>query len=213
MKKLAAILLAVSFIQQAQAGVDEGFAAYQQKNYAVAIAEFKEAAAKGNAEAQNSLGFMYANGQGVTQNYPEALQWYRRAAEQGDAMAQHNLGIMYDEGRGVTQNYPEALKWYRRAAEQGHAGAQNNLGVMYQYAQGVAANPVLAHALYNLAKSLGNNEKAGENLAKLSASMPSAEITVAQALAAEMSKPGNFLKAMAQAAPPPKPAAPRRKKQ
>ena len=30
MKKLAAILLAVSFIQQAQAGVDEGIAAYQQ---------------------------------------------------------------------------------------------------------------------------------------------------------------------------------------
>ena len=60
---------------------------------------------------------------------------------------------------------------------------------------------------------MGNNEKAGNNLAKISALMQPAEITVAQALAAEMSKPGNFLKAMDQAAPPPKSAAPRRKKQ
>ena len=177
MKKLAAILLAVSFIQQAQAGADEGFAAYRQKNYAVAIAEFKEAATK------------------------------------GDAKAQYNLGLMYESAQGITQNYPEALQWYRRAAEQGHADAQNNLGAMYANGHGVTVNRVLAHALYNLAKSLGNNEKAGENLAELSASMPSAEITVAQALAAEMSKPGNFLKAMDQAAPPPKSAAPRRKKQ
>ena len=163
--------------------------------------------------AQSNLGVMYENGRGVTQNNPEAVKWFRRAAEQGHAMAQNNLGFMYEKGRGVTQNYPEALQWYRRAAEQGHADAQNNLGAMYANGHGVTVNRVLAHALYNLAKSLGNNEKAGENLAELSASMPSAEITVAQALAAEMSKPGNFLKAMDQAAPPPKPAAPRRKKQ
>ena len=116
MKKLAAILLAVSFIQQAQAGADEGFAAYRQKNYAVAIAEFKEAATKGDAKAQFGLGFMYFEGLGVTQNYPEALKWFRLVAEQGNADGQLSVGLMYADGWGVTQNYPEAFKWYRLAA-------------------------------------------------------------------------------------------------
>jgi len=42
-------------------------------------------AERGDAEAQDILGNMYYNGQGVPQDYKEAARWYRKAAEQGDA--------------------------------------------------------------------------------------------------------------------------------
>jgi len=40
-------------------------------------------AEQGNAFAQYNLGWMYANGQGVTQDYKQAVGWYTKAAGQG----------------------------------------------------------------------------------------------------------------------------------
>ena len=74
------------------------------------------AAEQGNSSAQNSLGYRYQYGQGVSQNYVEAVKWYRKAAEQGNSIAQDNLGNMYYNGKGVSQDYVEAVKWYRKAA-------------------------------------------------------------------------------------------------
>ena len=45
----------------------------------------KELAEGGDAEAQNNLGAMYYNGEGVPQDYKEAVKWQRKAAEQGYA--------------------------------------------------------------------------------------------------------------------------------
>jgi TPR repeat protein len=42
----------------------------------------KKAAEQGDAEAQNNLGLMYYEGEGVSQDYMEAAKWYRLAAEQ-----------------------------------------------------------------------------------------------------------------------------------
>ena len=69
---------------------------------------YRLAADQGNADAQNNLGAMYDNGQGVPQNYAEAVKWFRLAADQGHAIAQNNLGLMYAKGQGVPQNYAEA---------------------------------------------------------------------------------------------------------
>ena len=76
----------------------------------------RELAAKGEVSAQFNLGFMYANGQGVTQDYVEAVRWYRKAADQEDAAAQYNLGIRYDNGQGVTQDYVLAHMWLNLSA-------------------------------------------------------------------------------------------------
>ena len=94
-------------------------------------------AEQGDALAQNNLGGMYYNGQGVVQDDKEAVKWYTKASEQGDALAQNNLGGMYYNGQGVAQDDKEAVKWFRTSAEQGYSGAQNNLGLMYDNGQGV----------------------------------------------------------------------------
>ena len=85
-------------------------------------------AEQGHAQAQNSLGYMYDAGNGVSQDLEEAAKWYRKAAEQVEASAQFNLGVMYDRGEGVPMNSKEAVKWFRNAAEQGLAQAQRHLG-------------------------------------------------------------------------------------
>ena len=46
-----------------------------------------EKAKEGDAQAQNSLGLMYANGRGVAQNDKEAYIWYSIAAANGQKQA------------------------------------------------------------------------------------------------------------------------------
>jgi TPR repeat protein len=88
------------------------------------------AAARGEPEAQNNLGVMYANGRGVPQDYAEAVSWFRKAAEQGHASAQHNLGSMYLNGVGVRQNFDQSYAWFNLAAARGFrysAGLEDGL--------------------------------------------------------------------------------------
>ncbi len=96
------------------------FLVFLSSGYARADYESTLAAAeKGDAKAQSSLGFMYSNGEGVTQDYTEALKWYRKAAEQGNAFAQGSLGNMYQQGLGVPQDYVQSYAWFQLATEGG----------------------------------------------------------------------------------------------
>ena len=88
---------------------------------------YHEAAEQGDADAQYSLGAMYAVGEVVPQDYAQAEHWYRRAAEQGHSESQYKLGLMYDMGQGVSQDSAEAEHWYRLAAEQNHSSAKTLL--------------------------------------------------------------------------------------
>ncbi len=117
---LVVVLVAAPAWADFQAGVE----AYKQGDYATALKEFRALAEQGNAGAQNNLGLMYAEGQGVPQNHKEAGRWLRLAAAQGDAQAQHNLGMMYVEGQGVPQDFVRAHMWWDLAAAQGHEKAR-----------------------------------------------------------------------------------------
>jgi len=95
------------------------------------VIKCKKAAAQGNVVAQNTLGYLYLNGQGITSDYAKAAQWFQKAAEQGYSAAQYNLSIMYKLGQGVEKNTAEALMWLKAAAHKGHTEAQVNLGNQY----------------------------------------------------------------------------------
>ena len=47
----------------------KGLAAAQSGDFAIALKEWRPLAAQGNANAQNNLGVMYENGEGVVQDY------------------------------------------------------------------------------------------------------------------------------------------------
>jgi TPR repeat protein len=96
-----------------------------------------EAAESGSVDAQSSLAFMYAKGEGTEHNNDEAFKWFRKAAEQGDSISQFNLGVMYAKGRSVEQDYCAAFEWYLKAAEQGDVNAQATVSLMYMKGVGI----------------------------------------------------------------------------
>ena len=120
------------------------------------LVELRRLVEQGDADAQYSLGAMYAHGRGVPEDDAEAVKWLRMAAEQGVAKAQFNLGVMYHLGEGVPEDVVEAVKWYRMAAEQGDADAQSELGFMYANGRGVPEDDAEAVKWYRMAAEQGN---------------------------------------------------------
>lgn len=136
-------------------GYEKGFIAYESRDYAKALHEWRPLANQGHANSQTGLGVLYNGGQGVPQDYAEARKWFLKAAEQDHAIAQTHLGHLYHYGNGVRQDYAKARKWYLKAAEQGHAGALHNLGFFYKYGQGVPQNFTEARNWYLKAAEQG----------------------------------------------------------
>jgi TPR repeat protein len=153
------IIVALVFAHAALAGdYEDGWDAYDRKDYATAFTKFRSAAMNGNRDAQKVVGMMYNEGIGVAQDYKEAIRWWLLAATQGESRAQYNLGWMYSNGQGVAQDYKEAVRWYRLAAQQGDANAQYNLGRMYWNGQGIAQDYVRAHMWFNIAAINGDKD-------------------------------------------------------
>lgn len=73
-------------------------------------------AERGNAQAQDKLGIVYAQGQGVPKDYSEAAKWWLRAADQGQSGAQLDLGLLYENGWGVQKNLVIAYALYYLAS-------------------------------------------------------------------------------------------------
>lgn len=120
------------------------------------FAATKARAEGGDAQAQNALGEIYAEGKQVRGNYAEAAKWYRASAEKGFAKAQYNLGVLYEIGQSVPHDEAEAARWYQKAADQGLADAQYNIAGMYGVGRGVRRNPKEALRYYNLAAEQGD---------------------------------------------------------
>lgn len=116
---------------------------------------------RGDASAQRSLAWMYANGKGVSEDQEEASRLYRKAAEQGDQYAQAALGIRLQEGKGMPKNEVEALKWFRLSANQGNDVAQNMMGVCYFHGVGIEKNHEEAAKWYR--KSAENGYAESQN--------------------------------------------------
>jgi TPR repeat protein len=78
-----------------------------------ALEEIRRRAEQGDAGAQYNLGYLYANGLGVTQDHTEAVKWYRLAAEQGSelkAVCERIEGNLLLDLANLTMADPEGLK-------------------------------------------------------------------------------------------------------
>lgn len=78
-------------------------------------------------DACASIGYMYANGQGVPMEKKEAVVWYNRAASLGSAYGWYNLGDAYQHGTGVEVDLEEARNCYERALQAGLKEAKDAL--------------------------------------------------------------------------------------
>jgi 5'-nucleotidase (lipoprotein e(P4) family) len=131
--------------------------AYYEGNFTEALAIWRPLAEQGNARAQNNLGILYRNGEGLVQDYEASRLWLLQAAAKGHARSQFILGTMYDYGQGVAQDYATALRWYLQAAASGDVDAQFNIAVLYSSGRGVASSPAEAARWYALAAEQGDS--------------------------------------------------------
>jgi TPR repeat protein len=134
---------------------------FEEKKYDKALDIYTLRADRGDAEAQNRLGKIYAEGIGVEKNPEKAMVWYQKSADQRNATGQNGLGYLYEQ----QENYKEALKWYLKSANQGFAIAQYNLGLLYEYGLGVKENKKEAEKWYQKSAKQGLPE-AKEQLKK-----------------------------------------------
>lgn len=100
------LLFLISPSFAADDSLQKGNAAYEKGYYTEAAEFYKRAAEQGNPEAQNRLGLLYHNGEGVTQDHAEAERWFRRAAAQGNEEAKLNLRYSYNKVHDVKPENP-----------------------------------------------------------------------------------------------------------
>ncbi len=125
--------------------------AYEQGNGieqddAAAVRFYKEAAERGNSEAQLRLGILYRQRKGVQEEFrnksrfsfgktafdflfsskmdQEAFRWLNAAAEQGVAEAQYYLAQFHEQGIGTNKNQDLANSLYAQAKDAGFDSTQ-----------------------------------------------------------------------------------------
>ncbi len=133
-------VLALAGVNHAMAepSFDEAQAAYERRDFDLAYRLLSDLAADSHPDAQNLLGVMYENSDGVALDFAKAASWYEKAARQGDAEAQ------FKYGEGVPRSEERAAYWYSKAAENGLLLAQYTLGLMYRQGRGVPKDDKLA---------------------------------------------------------------------
>lgn len=155
--------------------LDQGFAAYDAGNYALAFSTFKVSYNKvGWDDAAMMLGAMYELGQGTARDLKEAIAWYSKVAQakrlpshysrfnpnnpeyaNPRIQSQLHLAQLYMEGSGVPRDPVRARDWYQAAADLEHVPAMFTLARMLQSGYGGAKDPAKAAALYARAAKAG----------------------------------------------------------
>ena len=155
---LAALLMACvpAVYAQSKDPIEVGTAALDRNHFATAYRAWIGPARKGDAMAQNNVGYLYEHGLGLTQSYVEAMAWYRKAANKNLAQAQYNIGTLYYYGYGVERNTREAVRWFRQAAKQELTEGQYMLGVAYYEGQGTVTSAPTAIDLFLKAAKKGH---------------------------------------------------------
>lgn len=122
-----------------------------QDNVEGLIAEYKKLALKGNMEAMERLGYLYAPmhatlGGRMPNDYQEgiSLQWYSRAAALGHVKAIRQVAYCYENGVDGEKNEQAAFQWY----QQGYLKSPQSfaLKMFHLYKEGIGCEKDLNRA-------------------------------------------------------------------
>lgn len=137
--------------QPAFADVKAGVDAWTKGDFAGAVKEWRDPAAKGDPDAQFNMGQAYKLGRGVKQDLNLALDWYRRAAGQGHLQAADNLGhLLHYQGK-----ISEALPYLQASSDRGEPRSQYLLATELFNGTNTAKDWVRAYALMTRASAAG----------------------------------------------------------
>lgn len=106
--------------------------------------------------AQNTVGYMYARGEGCKVDKKTAFSWFKRAAENGNSYGQSNLALYYYYGTATKVNYRNAAIWAKKSAKQGNKFGQYRLAECYFWGNGLEENNEKAFSWYKKAAKQGD---------------------------------------------------------
>lgn len=194
--------LAVSAAAAAPPSAKAGIEAWQNGDYAQAVAIWRVLAEDGNADASFNLGQAYRLGRGVPINLAAAQTWLTRAAKKDHLDAQATLGLLlFDSG-----DIKGAMPWLKVAAERGEARAQLVYGTALYNGDGGKRDPLLGY-MY-VSKSAAKGLKAAKTaLAELDAILPADQRKKAAAITPQPARERVAAAARAEPKASPAPAA------
>lgn len=100
-----------------------------ENNLKSVIAEILRRAEYGDANLQNTLGYLYAKSIGLPHDVDKAIYWYKKALENGDGYAGYRLACAYLSGwDGFPKDVHMAYDIFIKAAEKGESLAMEELG-------------------------------------------------------------------------------------
>ena len=108
-----------------------------EKNEGKGFSYLKQAAEKGNSNAQAYIGSYYYIGRCVRQDKEEAVKWFEMSANQGNSLGQRALGYYFFKKDEIEDNKKLAVYWLRKAVNQGDSISQRRLGIHYFLGEGV----------------------------------------------------------------------------
>lgn len=185
----------------ALADVKTGVDAWQQGDYAKAIAEWRPLAQSGDPDAQFNLGQAYKLGRGVPADLPTAIDWYRKATQQGHVRAEDNLGLlMFQQG-----DRSGALPYLQHASMRGEPRAQYIVATSLFNGDLTGKDWVRAYALMSRASASGLPQ-ATQSLTQMDKFIPEDQRKQGLAMAASLEKSEKNGTALAATAPAPTPA-------
>ncbi|MBY0510757.1 MAG: sel1 repeat family protein [Rhodospirillaceae bacterium] len=123
-----------------------------------AVALFRKAAEKKDADAEYYMGVAYLSGMGVPKDEAQAVVWFKRSASRNHAVAQYWVGEMIAKGRGgLTADWAAALPYFEKAARGAVVTAIVEIGIMYHYGYGgLPVDYEKSASCYRVARSLGS---------------------------------------------------------
>lgn len=190
----AMIAGAVPALADVKAGVD----AWQQGDYAKAIAQWRPLAEAGDPDAQFNLGQAYKLGRGVQPDFNAAIDWYRKAQRQGHLRAEDNLGVLlFQQG-----DRAGAMPFLQKSASRGEPRAQYIVATTLFNGDLIGKDWVRAYALMTRASASGLPQ-ASSSLAEMDKYIPEDQRRKGLALAAGMERGDKDV--LADAATPPAP--------
>ncbi|HWY63367.1 MAG TPA: tetratricopeptide repeat protein [Rhizomicrobium sp.] len=118
--------------------VAAGNNAANNKNWALAEANFRPLAEKGDPQAERNLGRLLMTNCTGLKDTNEGVTWLGKAVDANDIPATAQLGIIYMNGNGVAQDDNKAFSLLSKAAAAGNSSAERALGYLYLSGRGVA---------------------------------------------------------------------------
>lgn len=180
---LGGALLVLAVSSPALADVKAGVDAWERGDFAKAVAEWRDPAAKGDADAQFNLGQAYKLGRGVPMDLKQAESWYKKAADRGHVQAADNYGlVLFQDNRRE-----EAMPYIRASSARGEPRAQYVLGTAMFNGDIAEKDWVRAYALMTRASAQGLPQ-ASRSLATMDKYIPLAERTKGTQLAAQLER-------------------------